>query len=178
MVLCPLICLVASDHKLLSAYSSVVHMGFFYLAFLTSSMYAASGSLLIVLGHGYVSALLFWLVGELYSSVGVRVIYHSAGLWAGSFLLGSLSLLILLFNSGIPPSARFVGEVLGLSVLFMSCSGYFVYLFVYYVVGLAYSILLFVGLASGRASYSCIPSSLTRALPILILSVIGTWLCL
>lgn len=42
-----------------SAYSSVVHMGLFFLLFFSGSSLGASSRLLVVLGHGYVSGMLF-----------------------------------------------------------------------------------------------------------------------
>lgn len=59
MLLCPLVCLVSGDCKVVIAYSSVVHMGFFFVVYLRGSPYGLTRSLLVLVGHGYVSGLLF-----------------------------------------------------------------------------------------------------------------------
>lgn len=169
MVLCTLICLMSRDCKVLSAYSSVVHIGLFFLLFFSGSSLGASTSLLVLLGHGYVSALLFWVVGELYKNVGVRLVYHSGGLWTRSFAFLCVTLGVLFFNAGLPLSANFFAEVLGLSLLFRTRFYSLILLFIYYLLGLVYCIVFFVSLSTGAGS-PVYPVGLVATVPLLLLS--------
>ena len=60
-----LACLVERDLKRLIAYSSVAHMGFVALALASGSHTGLQAALLGNIAHGLVSALLFFLVGDL-----------------------------------------------------------------------------------------------------------------
>jgi NADH-quinone oxidoreductase subunit M len=100
------------DLKRLVAYSSVAHMGFMLLAVSTGSALGIGAAMLVMVSHGVVSGLLFFLVGALYDRTHTREIARFGGLlakipvWGGLFVFGSLASL------GLPGLSGFPGELL------------------------------------------------------------------
>jgi len=89
-LLSPLMPSYQRDTKRYAAWSSVVHMGFVFILFLVCGGRASLGAALL-LTHGYLSALLFYFIGEVYHSFGSRVLYFFKGVsslgvfWGVSF---------------------------------------------------------------------------------------------
>nr|QJQ26927.1 NADH dehydrogenase subunit 4 [Hemisphaerius rufovarius] len=88
-------CLVQSDLKILIAYSSVCHMSMVISGLLSLTSWGSLGSLLFMLGHGFVSSGLFYLVGLMYDRLGSRSFYVVSGL---IYFLPSLSLFWFMFS--------------------------------------------------------------------------------
>ncbi len=106
-----LMALAQSDLKRLVAYSSVSHMGFVLMALATATAAGASAALLVMISHGFVSALLFLLVGVMYDRTHTRAIPELGGLgkaapaWSALFVFGALASL------GLPGLSGFPGEL-------------------------------------------------------------------
>ncbi len=102
--------LVQTDLKRLVAYSSVAHMGFVVLAISTGLPDAMSAALLTMVSHGFVAAMLFYLVGALYERAHTRELSRFGGLgavtprWAVAFVFASLA------SAGLPALSGFPGE--------------------------------------------------------------------
>ncbi|MDO9557811.1 MAG: NADH-quinone oxidoreductase subunit M [Coriobacteriia bacterium] len=100
------------DLKRLVAYSSVAHMGFMLLAMSTGTRLGIGAAMLIMVSHGVVSGLLFFLVGAIYDRTHTREISRFGGLisqipvWGGVFVFGALASL------GLPGLSGFPGELL------------------------------------------------------------------
>lgn len=101
-----------SDLKRLVAYSSVAHMGFMLVALSTATALGIGAAVLVMVSHGLVSGLLFFLVGALYERTHTREIARFGGLvsriplWGGLFVFGALASL------GLPGLSGFPGELL------------------------------------------------------------------
>jgi proton-translocating NADH-quinone oxidoreductase chain M len=100
------------DLKKLIAYSSIAHMGFFLIGIVSFSNLSFKGSLILLVSHGLVSALLFLLVGSIYIRTGTRYILYYKGLANVIPLFSSFLFIALLLNAAIPPSLSFLGEFL------------------------------------------------------------------
>lgn len=102
--------LVQTDLKRLVAYSSVAHMGFVLLAVSVGTTPALSAALLVMVSHGFVASMLFFLVGALYSRTHTREMSRFGGLgavapgWAALFVFASLA------SAGLPGLSGFPGE--------------------------------------------------------------------
>jgi len=72
--------LAQQDLKRLVAYSSVSHMGFVLLGIASLTPEGLSGAMFQMISHGFLSAMLFFLVGMLYDRVHDRMIYNFRGL--------------------------------------------------------------------------------------------------
>uniref|UniRef100_A0A0R3S721 NADH-ubiquinone oxidoreductase chain 4 n=1 Tax=Elaeophora elaphi TaxID=1147741 RepID=A0A0R3S721_9BILA len=64
IIFCSFICIFQSDCKSLAAYSSICHIGFVLLSELRMVYYGKSMALVIMLAHGYISVLMFYLLGN------------------------------------------------------------------------------------------------------------------
>ena len=62
--------------KRVIAYSSIAHMNIAVLGMFSNNLQALSGSLVIMISHGFVSSAMFLLVGVLYDRYHSRLIYH------------------------------------------------------------------------------------------------------
>lgn len=63
------------DLKKLIAYSSIAHMGYVIMGLFTYNFQGIQGSLFLMLSHGLVSSLLFFLVGMLYDRYKTRIVF-------------------------------------------------------------------------------------------------------
>lgn len=68
------------DIKRIIAYSSISHMNLAMLGFLSFDGNAVIGSLLVMIGHGFISGGLFFMVGMLYIRFKTRFLIYYSGL--------------------------------------------------------------------------------------------------
>jgi NAD(P)H-quinone oxidoreductase subunit 4 len=107
--------IVQIDMKKMVAYSSVGHMGFILLAAAAATPLSLTASVLQMISHGLISALLFLLVGIVYKKTGSRDINLLSGLLnpeRGLPLVGSLMVLGVMASAGIPGMVGFISEFL------------------------------------------------------------------
>ncbi|MEB3272403.1 MAG: NADH-quinone oxidoreductase subunit M [Prochlorothrix sp.] len=105
--------IVQKDMKKMVAYSSIGHMGYILLALAAATPVSLLGSVLQMISHGLISALLFLLVGFVYSCTGTRDLTVLRGLLTperGLPLVGSLMILGAMASSGLPGMMGFVAE--------------------------------------------------------------------
>ncbi len=105
------------DLKKIIAYSSVSHMAFTLLGVIANHP-GDVGCVYIMLGHGYVSAALFFCVGLLYKWYSTRNIVYLSGLANTSPIFTVCFFLLILANFSTPGTVNMIGEVLiGFSIL-------------------------------------------------------------
>ena len=105
--------IVQQDMKKMVAYSSIGHMGYVLLALAAATPVSLLGSVLQMISHGLISALLFLLVGFVYSRTGTRDLSVLRGLLTperGLPLVGSLMILGAMASSGLPGMMGFIAE--------------------------------------------------------------------
>jgi NADH-quinone oxidoreductase subunit M len=106
--------LAQKDLKSLVAYSSISHMGFCLLGMASLTPLGIEGAIFQMLSHGFVSAMLFLLVGVLYDRTGERGLDAFGGVatvmprYATFFALGFMASL------GLPGLSGFIGELMAL----------------------------------------------------------------
>lgn len=114
------------DLKKLIAYSSVAHMGYVTLGLFTYSFLGLQGSLFLMLSHGVVSSLLFFLIGMLYDRYKTRLIFFYKSIYSYMPLFTLFLFFATLANVGFPGTVGFVGEfLLMFSFLFVSKMAFF-----------------------------------------------------
>lgn len=103
------------DTKVFIAYSSIGHMSIVVLSTISNSITGINGSFIYNLGHGYVSPLLFILLGGvLYDRLHTRVINYISGIsnympiFSIFYMIGTFS------NIATPLSSNWYGEILSL----------------------------------------------------------------
>ncbi|MFS8871908.1 NADH-quinone oxidoreductase subunit M [Synechococcus sp. R50.1] len=105
--------LVQQDMKKLVAYSSIAHMGYILLATAAATPLSLVGSVFQMVSHGLISALLFLLVGAVYTNTGTRDLRLLQGLLnpeRGLPLIGSLMVLGVMASGGTPGMVGFIAE--------------------------------------------------------------------
>ena len=105
--------IVQQDMKKLVAYSSIGHMGYILLALAAGTPLSLLGAIYQMVSHGLISALLFLVVGFVYSRTGTRDLGILRGLLTperGLPLVGTLMILGVMASSGLPGMMGFVAE--------------------------------------------------------------------
>jgi len=112
--------LAQRDLKKLIAYSSVSHMGFVLLGIASQTAEGVSGAIMQMVSHGFLSSMLFFLVGVIYNRVHNRDIYSFRGL--GTLLPKyTVFVMIAFFASlGLPGFSAFIAEAFSLLGAFTS----------------------------------------------------------
>ncbi len=109
-------CAIAQqDMKKVVAYSSIAHMAFILLAFAAATPLSLVAAIAQMIGHGLISAFLFFLVGVVYKKTGTRDVNALQGLLnpeRGLPLIGSLMILGVMASAGIPGMVGFIAEFL------------------------------------------------------------------
>jgi len=100
------------DIKKIIAYSSVAHMSYVVVGVLLCTSSACVGSVFLMLGHGLVSAGLFFCIGFLYERFKTRNIKYFGGVVSLAPLLTFAFLILTLANTAFPGTSNFVGEFL------------------------------------------------------------------
>ena len=104
-----------TDMKKMVAYSSIGHMGFILLSAAAATPLSLLGTVLQMISHGLISALLFVLVGVVYQKTGTRDIEVLKGLLnpeRGLPIIGSLMVVGVMASAGIPGMVGFISEFL------------------------------------------------------------------
>src|SRR5205823_12426092 len=99
-----------TDMKKLIAYSSVAHMGFCTLGFFIFSELGASGGIVQMISHGFISGAMFLCVGVLYDRVHSREIASYGGVVNTMPKFATLAVFFGMANCGLPGTSGFVGE--------------------------------------------------------------------
>jgi NAD(P)H-quinone oxidoreductase subunit 4 len=107
-------CAIAQkDMKKMVAYSSIGHMGYILLAAAAATPLSLLGTVLQMISHGLISALLFLLVGVVYKKTGTRDLDVLHGLFnpeRGMPLIGTLLVTGVMASAGIPGMVGFISE--------------------------------------------------------------------
>jgi NADH-quinone oxidoreductase subunit M len=101
---------VQTDLKRLVAYSSVSHMGFVLLAISIGTPAALGAAVLVMVSHGFVAGLAFFLVGALYERTHTRELGRLGGLGAVVPLWATAFVFVALASAGLPALSGFPGE--------------------------------------------------------------------
>lgn len=98
------------DLKKIIAYASVAHMNYVVLGILSTNLLGISGSIFLMIGHGIVSAGLFFMIGFLYDRYKTRNIRYYRGLVAFMPLYAVSLFILSLANMSFPGTCNFIGE--------------------------------------------------------------------
>jgi NADH:ubiquinone oxidoreductase subunit 4 (subunit M) len=94
MLLCCFFCVVQSDLKSLAAYSSINHMSFLLLVIVLVGIVGVNSCVLVMISHGFISTLMFFLIGDFYHNRFTRNIYFLGGFFFFDFFLLFVFLLV------------------------------------------------------------------------------------
>lgn len=97
---------------LMLGYSSVMHMGYLFLGLFSLHQLGLQGVVLLMVGHGLSTALLFGLAGEIRKRAGTVAFDKLGGLASQAPGLAFLFIMGALASIGVPGLANFSGEIL------------------------------------------------------------------
>jgi NADH-quinone oxidoreductase subunit M len=109
-----LVALVQKDMKKLIAYSSVAHMALVTFGLFAFNRQGIEGGLMVMLGHGLVSAALFLCVGVVYDRLHTREISRYGGIANNMPAYATFFLFFTMASVGLPGLSNFPGEFLSM----------------------------------------------------------------
>jgi NADH-quinone oxidoreductase subunit M len=115
-----LVAAVQPNAKKLVAYTSVAHLGFVILGVFAFNAQGLQGALLVMIGHGLSTPMLFFLLGMLYERRHSYEIDDFGGLAASMPLFATLLVFAGMTSIGLPGTSGFVSEFLVLLGTFRS----------------------------------------------------------
>jgi len=115
-----LVAAVQPNAKRLVAYTSVAHLGFVILGVFAYNLQGMQGALLVMIGHGLSTPMLFFLLGMLYERRHSYEIDDFGGLAATMPLFATMLVFAGMASIGLPTTAGFVSEFLVLLGAFRS----------------------------------------------------------
>jgi NADH:ubiquinone oxidoreductase subunit 4 (subunit M) len=98
------------DLKKIIAYASVAHMNYVVLGVFGTNILSLTGAIFLMIGHGIVSAGLFFMIGFLYDRYKTRNIRYYRGLISFMPLYGLFLFILSLANMSFPGTCNFIGE--------------------------------------------------------------------
>jgi NADH-ubiquinone oxidoreductase chain 4 len=111
------LCLRQSDLKSFVAYSSVCHMGYGLGGLFSYNFLGWRGAAFIIIGHGFCSSCLFYILFVFYERLSSRSVIILKGI---GFIIPLIRIILFVFsvlNMGVPPSFSFFSEILILTGL-------------------------------------------------------------
>jgi NADH-quinone oxidoreductase subunit M len=114
--------LAQRDLKRLIAYSSVSHMGFVLLGLASLTAEGVSGAMMQMISHGFLSVMLFFIVGVIYNRVQDRDIYNFRGLASKMPIFTGFVMIAFFASLGLPGFSAFIAEAFSLIGAFSSQS--------------------------------------------------------
>nr|AZL93226.1 NADH dehydrogenase subunit 4 [Eurytoma sp. ZJUH_2016013] len=118
MIYLSMLSMRCNDFKLIVAYSSVVHMGMMLLGLVSMTVLGFLGSLIMMIGHGFCSSALFFMVNLFYERTKSRNLLMNKGMM---FFMPNLIMWWFMFcvvNMAAPISLNLMSEMLILMSLF------------------------------------------------------------
>lgn len=113
-----LLALVQKDLKKLVAYSSISHMGIVLLGAASFTTAGMQGAVFQLVSHGFIAALLFFMVGAIYERTHTRMIEDLGGLSKTIPVLAGFLLAAAMASVGLPGMSGFVSELLAFMGIF------------------------------------------------------------
>jgi len=103
---------VQPNAKRLVAYTSVAHLGFVIMGIFAFNIQGMQGALLVMIGHGLSTPMLFFLLGMMYERRHSYEIADFGGLAASVPVLSTMLVFAAMASIGLPTTSGFVGEFL------------------------------------------------------------------
>jgi NADH-quinone oxidoreductase subunit M len=109
---CGLVAMRQRDLNMLIGNSSVAHMGFAFLGIASLSLIGITGTVLIMIAHGFLAALTYATSGYLRDELKTTDMDQMGGLLRKLPFIGAVMVMAMLAGCGVPGFANFPGEML------------------------------------------------------------------
>jgi NADH-quinone oxidoreductase subunit M len=100
------------DIKRVIAYSSISHMNMCIVGLAMLDTIGITGSIVLMIGHGFVSGALFFMVGMLYERFHTKLIRYYSGLVHAMPIFSAFFFFFTISNMSMPGTSNFTGEFL------------------------------------------------------------------
>jgi NADH-quinone oxidoreductase subunit M len=107
-----LVAAVQPNAKKLVAYTSVAHLGFVILGIFAYNLQGLQGALLVMIGHGLSTPMLFFLLGMMYERRHSYEIEDYGGIAASMPVFAAMLVFAAMASIGLPGTSGFVSEFL------------------------------------------------------------------
>jgi NADH-quinone oxidoreductase subunit M len=111
---------VQKDLKMVLAYSSISHMGIVLLGFAAMNTIGFQGAMFQIVSHGFISALLFFLIGVIWDRTQTSMIDELGGLAKSMPFVSGILLAGGMASLGLPGMSGFISEFFSFLGLFGS----------------------------------------------------------
>ena len=156
-------CMMLDDLKQVIAYRRIGHMGLVVGTVISDNEVGILRSLLIIVGHGFTSSLIFYLGNEAYMLRGSRRLALTKGLImvrpAFSLVIGG----VLILNMSFPPSINVFGEMTAIMSIVSAYPSSLVLVLMLVLLGGLFNMKLFLGVSHGSNSILWPNSGIRRA---------------
>ncbi len=112
IIYCGLVAIRQRDLNMLIGNSSVAHMGFAFLGIASLSLIGITGTIMIMVAHGFLAALTFALSGYVYEQTKTLEIDKLGGLLRKLPFVGTVMIMAMMAGCGLPGFANFPGEAM------------------------------------------------------------------
>lgn len=110
--------MIQIDIKRIIAYASIGHMNIGMLGLFSLDLDSICGGYLLMIGHGFVSGGLFFLIGVIYNRLHNKNINYINGLMHLVPSLCVVFFILILCNNALPGTVNFIGEIIILNIGF------------------------------------------------------------
>jgi NADH-quinone oxidoreductase subunit M len=110
IIYCGLVAMRQKDLNLLIGNSSVAHMGFAFLGIASLSVLGITGTVMVMVAHGFLAALTFGLSGYVHEQTQTLDMGKMGGLLPRLPFIGTVMIMAMLAGCGLPGFANFPGE--------------------------------------------------------------------
>jgi len=100
------------DLKYMAAYASLSHIGYIFIALMTSNSTGINGGLIQIVSHGLIICLLFFCVGSIHKLKGTRSIKELSSMLDNSPILSYFFIFTAFASIGFPLTSGFIAEFL------------------------------------------------------------------
>lgn len=107
-----MVCLRQRDLKIIIAYSSVVHISFMMVGFISFREIGLMGALLILVAHGFISPFLFLGLNYIYGVFNSRRVFLLKGIIVFVPIFCLFWFFGVILNTGFPSFISFFSEIL------------------------------------------------------------------
>lgn len=145
-----IICLIQRDLKAFLAFSRVVHINFLIFNFIVLNKIRKFSSFIIIISHGLISTILFYLVGEVYKFNNSRLFYFIKRVFFNNWKFLFFCLLFFLFNIGLPISLSFFSELIGFLSLYNFKKIFLIIIFIYFIYRFFYILFIIFNFILGK----------------------------
>ena len=158
-----IICLRQKDLKSLIAYSSVAHIGFILSRIITFSYLGVTGALIIIVGHGFSSSALFFLVNLIYSKYHTRNIISFKGILNSSPNLIFWWFVFIAVNISAPPSINLIREIFIINSLVQWNISFIFSIIIMSLAAASFSIFIYINIAHNLSEIKLSPGTDTKS---------------